>query len=102
MNKLVTLAAEGIQVTARDYHQAERYLRDDAGEFRRNWDYDLIDIEDTDEEPSGDADDIEMTVELEDSAGSGERTWDGRALFSVVVSADVEDAEAEARRILAS
>ena len=102
MNKLVTLAAEGIEVTATDAHQAERYLRDDAAEFRRNWDYDLVDLEDTDDEPADDVDAIHMRVEVEDSEGSGERTWTGRALFEVVVDGASTDHEAEARRILAS
>jgi len=103
MNKKVTLVAAGIQVTADDQSRALRYLVEDAGELRREWNYDDAEVSDTDEELTQDGDDIGIEVDVDVPQGRGERVWTGNARFDVVVDAqDDEAAFAAARAILAA
>jgi len=101
MNKKVTLVAAGIQVTADDQSRALRYLVEDAGELRREWNYDDAEVSDTDEELTQDGDDIGIEVDVDVPKGRGERVWTGNARFDVVVDAqDDEAAFAAARAML--
>jgi len=103
MNKKVTLVAAGIQVTADDQSRALRYLVEDAGELRREWNYDDAEVSDTDEELTQDGDDIGIEVDVDVPKGRGERVWTGNARFDVVVDAqDDEAAFAAARAMLAA
>jgi len=103
MKKKVTLVAAGIQVTADDQSRALRYLVEDAGELRREWNYDDAEVSDTDEELTGDGDDIGIEVDVDVPKGRGERVWTGNARFDVVVDAqDDEAALAAARAMLAA
>jgi hypothetical protein len=103
MNKRVTLVAAGIQVTAYDQSRALRYLLEDAGEMRREWNYDVLETCDTDEEITGDADEVGIEVDVDVPRGRGERLWTGNARFDVVVDArDDETAFAAARALLAA
>jgi len=103
MNKKVTLVAAGIQVTADDQSRALRYLVEDAGELRREWNYDDAEVSDTDEELTQDGDDIGIEVDVDVPQGRGERVWTGHARFDVVVDAqDDEAAFAAARAMLAA
>ena len=107
MKKKVTLVAAGIQVTADDQSRALRYLVEDAGELRREWNYDDAEVSDTDEELTGDGDDIgievDVDVDVDVPKGRGERVWTGNARFDVVVDAqDDEAAFAAARAMLAA
>lgn len=103
MKKKVTLVAAGIQVTADDQSRALRYLVEDAGELRREWNYDDAEVSDTDEELTGDGDDIGIEVDVDVPKGRGERVWTGNARFDVVVDAqDDEAAFAAARAMLAA
>ena len=103
MNRRVTLVAAGIQVTADDQSRALRYLVEDAGELRREWNYDDAEVSDTDEELTQDGDDIGIEVDVDVPKGRGERVWTGNARFDVVVDAqDDEAAFAAARAMLAA
>lgn len=103
MNRKVTLVAAGIQVTATDQSRALRYLHDDAGEMRREWDYDDVEAVDTDDDVTGLGDDIPIEVEVDAPEGRGERLWTGNARFVVVVGAqDDRAAFAAARAVLAA
>jgi len=103
MNKKVTLVAAGIQVTADDQSRALRYLVEDAGELRREWNYDDAEVSDTDEELTQDGDDIGIEVDVDVPKGRGERVWTGNARFDVVVDAQDDDAAfAAARAMLAA
>jgi len=103
MKKKVTLVAAGIQVTADDQSRALRYLVEDAGELRREWNYDDAEVSDTDEELTEDGDDIGIEVDVDVPKGRGERVWTGNARFDVVVDAqDDEAAFAAARAMLAA
>ena len=103
MKKKVTLVAAGIQVTADDQSRALRYLVEDAGELRREWNYDDAEVSDTDEELTGNGDDIGIEVDGDVPKGRGERVWTGNARFDVVVDAqDDEAAFAAARAMLAA
>lgn len=101
MNKRVTLVAAGIQVTAADQSRALRYLLEDAGEMRRQWDYDDLEVCDTDDHLTEDGDEIGIEVDVDVPRGRGERLWTGNARFDVVVDAqDDEAAFAAARAML--
>ena len=103
MKKLVTLIAEGINVTARTQDRALAYLREDALQFRREWNYADEDVEDTDDDPADDAGDVTIEVSATDPGGRGERIWTGSARFSVVVEAAGDAAAyAAARALLAA
>jgi hypothetical protein len=101
MNRSVTLTARGIDVTASDREQAERYLREDALEFRREWDYGVSDVSETDDEAHDGSDEAVIDVDVADSPGRGERIWNGSASFEVVAPGSTdEEAVANALRII--
>lgn len=103
MNKRVTLVAAGIQVTADDQSRALRYLVEDAGEMRRQWNYADEEVSDTDEDVTEDGDDIGIEVDVDVPEGRGERVWTGNARFDVVVDAEDDRAAfAAARAVLAA
>lgn len=103
MNSRVTLVATGIQVTATTQSRAMDYLREDAAQFRSQWDYQDDDVEPTDDEITEDGDDAEIDVSVEDAAGRGERLWTGEARFTVVVAGSEDaGAYAAARQLLAA
>lgn len=91
MRKSVDLLVKGIDVTASTQSQALSYLREDAAEFRRQCDYENGGVEDTDEEPNENADDLAFDVSVAIPRGKGERTWTGEAVFTVVVDAATDE-----------
>ncbi len=94
MRKSVELVARDIQVTAATQSQAIAYLREDAAEFRRQWNYENGGVDDAapgdDLHDSGDEVDLDVSVDTPE--GRGERTWTGEAVFTVVVEADSNEA----------
>lgn len=101
MNKRVTLVAAGVQVTATGQSRALDYLREDAIQFRREWNYEDGDVEDTDDDVSENADETDVDVSVGDAEGRGERVWTGSATFGIVVAAcDEAEAYRVARALL--
>lgn len=98
MNTEIVLRASGIEVTAEDESTALSYLREDGNQFRSSWSYDVDEISHTDEDPSG-PDGIRIEAETSEPDGSGERTWTGDVLFTIVVEGDLDDEAAEAAAI---
>lgn len=98
MNKCVRLVASGINVTAANAERAERYMREDASEFRRDWTYEEVDVMDTREDVTDAGEDAVIEVEVDDCPGRGDRIWRGRATFEVVVPATSDRGAVEAAR----
>jgi len=101
MNTSVTLRASGIEVTASDEEQALRYLAEDGRQFRAAWEYELSDASPTEEDPDESCD-VRVEAETSEPEGSGERTWNGDVLFTVVVEGDLsgDDAIEAARTVI--
>ena len=103
MNRRVTLVAAGIQVTADDRSRALKYLLEDAGEMRRQWDYDDVEVCDTEDDVTDEGDSVGIEVDVDVPEGHGERLWTGSARFDVVVDEhDDAAAYAAARALLAA
>ena len=101
---LVSLTAEGIQVTAEGDDQAERYARADARQFRADWDFQQADAElvtEAGEEPAEDADDASLEVSLTEAADDSDDVWTFSATFELNVEAESTDhAIASAKALL--
>ncbi len=100
----VELVAEGIDVTASDSSEAERFASNDAREFMGQWLFEQEDSfpADPDLEITEDQDDIEVEVTcVENEEGEGERNWTFEAKFTLVVEApNGVDAIEEAKQII--
>lgn len=97
----VTFTAKDIQVTDDEGgDRAEKYAREDAGQFRTSWDYEPPSVEPAapGEEPAESDWDIELEVSQTDE---DDDLFTFEATFSLVVMADDEDsAIAGARQIM--
>lgn len=101
MRKGVEIVARSIQVTASSESSALEYFREDAVQFRRDLNYDLEDVYDTDDEITEDFGDVSLDVSIDSPRGRGERLWTGDVSFTCVVEADTdEDAYVAARALM--
>lgn len=98
MNRLIVLRASGIQVTASNRQQALSYLAADVREFLRDWNYEVDRTEYTINPLTTSSNDVEISLDLNDPDGQGERIWTGTARFKVVVKAASESAATKAAK----